>query len=93
MLFDTLGFGKSMDDMPFLLMPGVLSFAWGAVIHLLAEGLGVELDDIRETLRARAAPETFDIAAGTIEAGTAAATAVRDPGHRRRRARASSSST
>ena len=72
-LFDTFGFGKSMDDIPFLLLPGVLSFAWGAVIHLLAEGLGIELDDIRETWEREAAPETFSIAAGTVEAGTAAA--------------------
>jgi len=72
-LFETFGFGKPMDEIPFLLMPGVLSYAWGAVMHLLADGLGVELDEVRETYERRAAPETFAIDAGTIDAGTVAA--------------------
>lgn len=72
-LFDTMGFGKPMDEVPFLLMPGVLAYAWGAVVHLLAEGLGVEVDRITETYERRPAPETFSIAAGTIDAGTVAA--------------------
>lgn len=72
-LFDTMGFGKSMDEVPFLLMPGVLAYAWGAVIQLLADGLGVEVERVYETYERRPAPETFAIAAGTIEAGTVAA--------------------
>jgi 4-hydroxy-tetrahydrodipicolinate reductase len=72
-LFDTFGFGKPMDETPFLLAPGVLSYAWSAVIHLLARGLGVEVEDIRETWERRAAPETFGVTAGTIPAGSAAA--------------------
>jgi 4-hydroxy-tetrahydrodipicolinate reductase len=69
-LFDTMGFGRPMDNVPFLLLPGVLAYAWGAAIHLMAEGLGVEVDEIRE--RRAPAPETFEIAAGTVEAGTVA---------------------
>ncbi len=72
-LFDTMGFGKPMDEVPFLLMPGVLSFAWGAVIRLLADGLGVEVDRIEDRYERLPAPETFTIDAGTIEAGTVAA--------------------
>lgn len=72
-LFETFGFGKSMDNLPFLLMPGVLSYAWGAVIQLLAEGLGVEVDRVYETYDRRTAPETFRIDAGVIEEGTVAA--------------------
>ena len=72
-LFDTMGFGRPMDHVPFLLMPGVLSFAWGAVIQLLAEGLGVEVDRVYESYERLPAPETFTIDAGTIEAGTVAA--------------------
>ena len=71
-LFDTMGFGQPMDSVPFLLMPGVLGYAWGAVIHLMAEGLGVEVDEIRERYDRVAAPETFDIAAGTVDEGTVA---------------------
>ena len=72
-IFDTFGFGKPVDDVPFLLLPGVLTFAWGGAIRLIAEGLGVELDSITETYERLPAPETFAIDAGTIEAGTAAA--------------------
>jgi len=72
-LFDTMGFGRSMDETPFLLMPGVLAYAWGAVIHLLADGLGVAIDEVTESYERLPAPETFAIDAGTIEAGTVAA--------------------
>ena len=72
-LFDVMGFGKAMDDVPMLLMPGVRSLAWGSVVRQLAAGLGVELDEVTETVVRLPAPETFQIASGTIEAGTAAA--------------------
>jgi 4-hydroxy-tetrahydrodipicolinate reductase len=71
-IFDTFGFGKPMDEIPFLLLPGLLTLAWGGAVRLIAEGLGVQLDDITETYERVAAPETFAIDAGTIPAGTAA---------------------
>src|SRR3954453_6750224 len=40
-MFDVMGFGKSMDDVPMLLQPGVLSMAWGSVVRQLAAGLGL----------------------------------------------------
>ncbi|HZY76672.1 MAG TPA: hypothetical protein VFE40_10160 [Jatrophihabitantaceae bacterium] len=72
-LFDVMGFGKPMDETPMLLMPGVLSLAWGSVVRQLAAGLGVELDEVTETVVRLPAPEKFEIASGTIEEGTAAA--------------------
>ena len=39
----------------------------------LAAGLDVELDEVSETVVRLPAPETFEIASGTIEKGTAAA--------------------
>jgi 2,4-diaminopentanoate dehydrogenase len=72
-LFDVMGFGKPIDEVPMLLMPGVLSLAWGSVVRQLAAGLGIELDELTETVVRLPAPETFDIASGTIEAGTTAA--------------------
>jgi 2,4-diaminopentanoate dehydrogenase len=72
-LFDIMGFGRPLDDTPMLLMPGVLSLAWGSVVRQLAAGLGVELDGVEETATRLPAPEAFDVAAGRIEAGTAAA--------------------
>ena len=72
-LFDVMGFGKPMDETPMLLMPGILSLAWGSVVHQLAAGLGIELDEVRETVVRLPTPEKFEIASGPIEEGTAAA--------------------
>jgi hypothetical protein len=72
-MFDVMGFGKPLDDIPLLLQPGVLSFAWGSVVRQLAAGLGVELDEVTETYIREPAPEDFDIASGHIAKGTAAA--------------------
>jgi 2,4-diaminopentanoate dehydrogenase len=72
-LFDVMGFGKPLDDTPMLLMPGVLSLAWGSVVRQLAAGLGVELDELKETVVRLPAPDTFEIPSGTIKEGTMAA--------------------
>jgi 4-hydroxy-tetrahydrodipicolinate reductase len=72
-IFDVMGFGKPLDETPMLLMPGVLSLAWGSVVRQLAAGLEVELDEVTEEVVRLPAPETFDIASGTIPAGTQAA--------------------
>jgi 4-hydroxy-tetrahydrodipicolinate reductase len=71
-LFGTMGFGQPLDHTPLLLMPGALTMAWGPVVHLVAEGLGVELDEVRETHERRPAPATFSVRSGTVERGTVA---------------------
>jgi hypothetical protein len=68
-LFDVMGFGRPIAEVPMLLMPGVLSLAWGSVVRQLAAGLGVQLDELRETVERLPAPETFKIDAGVIEQG------------------------
>ena len=40
-MFDVMGFGKPMDEVPILLQPGVLSIGWGSVVRQLAAGLGL----------------------------------------------------
>jgi hypothetical protein len=72
-MFDVMGFGKPLDEIPMLLQPGVLSLAWGSVVRQLAAGLGIELDEVNETYLREPAPEDFDIASGHIAKGTAAA--------------------
>ncbi len=71
-MFEIMGFGRPLDAVPMLLLPGVLTMAWGSVVRQLAAGLGIELEGIEEWYVREPAPETFDIASGTIEAGTAA---------------------
>jgi 2,4-diaminopentanoate dehydrogenase len=72
-LFDTMGFGKPLDAKPLLLIPGVLSFAWGGVVKVLADGLGVEIEELREVHERRPAPAKIDLGFGVIEEGTTAA--------------------
>src|SRR5262249_40269523 len=48
-------------------------FAWGGTIRLLAEGLGLALDEIRTLAESRAAPRDLATPAGTLAKGTRAA--------------------
>ncbi|ANI40211.1 NAD(P)H-dependent amine dehydrogenase family protein [Mycolicibacterium vaccae] len=72
-MFDVMGFGNEIGDLPFLYQPGMLSAAWGVGIRQLAAGLGVEVDEIRDSVEQEPAPEDFDVAVGTIRKGTVAA--------------------
>ena len=72
-LFDIMGFGHDLHDVPFLLSPGVLTMAWGSVVRQIAAGLGVTLTDVREWYEREPAPEDFEVDAGVIKEGTAAA--------------------
>ncbi|HVC71669.1 MAG TPA: hypothetical protein VNC61_15550 [Acidimicrobiales bacterium] len=71
-MFDIMGFGRSMDNVPMLLQPGVLTMAWGSVVRQLAAGLDIELDAVEESYVRLPAPENFAIASGPIEKGTVA---------------------
>lgn len=72
-MFDVMGFGKPIDEIPMLLQPGVLSLAWGSVVRQLAAGLGLSVGVVEEMYVREPAPEAFDIAAGHIPKGSAAA--------------------
>jgi len=72
-LFDIMGFGRPMGQVPLILLPGVLTTAWGSVVRQLAAGLDVELDEVEEWYERLPATETFEVAAGTIEKGTVGA--------------------
>lgn len=72
-MFDVMGFGNEIGDLPFLYQPGMLSSAWGVGIRQLAAGLGITVDEIRDSVEQEPAPEDFDVAVGTIKKGTVAA--------------------
>jgi 2,4-diaminopentanoate dehydrogenase len=74
------GFGKPLDHRPPILQPGVLTLMWGSIVHLIAEQLDVGLDEVEESYELCPAPETFEIAAGTIAKGTSAAMRFRVSG-------------
>jgi 2,4-diaminopentanoate dehydrogenase len=72
-LFDIMGFGGDLDDVPMLLAPGVLTMAWGGTVRQIAAGLGVTLTEVTQWHEREAAPQDFEVDAGTIKKGTAAA--------------------
>ncbi|MGH3724330.1 MAG: NAD(P)H-dependent amine dehydrogenase family protein [Mycobacterium sp.] len=72
-MFDVMGFGNQIGDFPILFQPGVLSIAWGTAIRQLAAGLGVDIDEIKDSVEQEPAPEDFDVAVGRIAKGTVAA--------------------
>ena len=72
-MFDVMGFGNEIGDLPMLYQPGVLSIAWGTAIRQMAAGLGIEVDEIKDAVEQEPAPEDFEVAVGTIKKGTVAA--------------------
>ncbi|MFA1541851.1 NAD(P)H-dependent amine dehydrogenase family protein [Actinomadura monticuli] len=72
-LFDFMGFGRPVGDLPRMFKPGILAASWGVSLRMLARGFGFELDDITEWFEQEPAPEAFDVAAGHIPAGGVAA--------------------
>src|SRR5436309_9888482 len=72
-MFDVLGIGTRVKEVPILLQPGVLGIAWGCAIRQMAAGLGITIDEITDSCLREPAPEDFDIAAGHIAKDTVAA--------------------
>ncbi len=85
-LFDTMGFGQALDATPLLLIPGVLSFAWGGTVKVLAAGLGVEIDELREVHERLPGGGDARPRLRRGREGDDRGDALRGPGDRRRRA-------
>lgn len=65
-----VGMGQPMDATPPMLIPGVPTMVWGGAIRLMARGLGLEVEEIRETLEKRALSRTVETQLGRFDAGT-----------------------
>ncbi|MEU6673487.1 dihydrodipicolinate reductase [Streptomyces sp. NPDC046925] len=66
-----IGMGHPMDYEPLMLAETIPTMVWGGQIRLMARALGVELDDIRETLERRALDTSVSTRTmGDFEAGT-----------------------
>jgi hypothetical protein len=72
-IFEVFGFGKPLDHRCIMELPGVQTSAWAPPVRMVADHLGVELDEIRETYEKVATPRRLECAAGAIEAGTVGA--------------------
>jgi 2,4-diaminopentanoate dehydrogenase len=75
-----MGFAKTLDFEPMLKTPGFIEMAWKAPIYLIAEGLGVEVEEIRGSLDRELTDRDIDVAFGTIPAGTCGAVRTRAAG-------------
>jgi 2,4-diaminopentanoate dehydrogenase len=71
-LFDTMGFGQALDATPMLLIPGILGYAWGGAVQTIAEGLGVDLEEIREVHEREPFDRPIEVAGRVVEPGTTA---------------------
>jgi hypothetical protein len=69
----SMGFGTTPDHTPILFQPGVQTSQWGGQDRSLADGLGVELDDVRERHETWATPEPIECAMMTVAPGRVAA--------------------
>ena len=56
----SFGFGRPADYTPIMSLPGILRGAWGGMVQLIADELGVELDEIHESYERRYAEAAFD---------------------------------
>ncbi len=65
-----VGMGEPMDYEPPMVMAGVPTMVWGGQVRMIARALGVELDEIRETLQRRPLDADVTNAMGLFAAGT-----------------------
>jgi 2,4-diaminopentanoate dehydrogenase len=72
-MFEVFGFGKAPEHRCIMQIPGVQVSSWGPPVRMVADHLGVQLDEIRETYEKRTTDRRIEIAAGVIEPGTVAA--------------------
>ncbi len=70
---ELFGFGQPLDYQGGVMMPGVITFGWGAAVTMVGEALGIQLDEIRESCQFAPAPRRLETASGVIEPGTVGA--------------------
>lgn len=72
-MMDGMGFGRPPDYTPMLAHPGAIGFQWGPGLRLIADGLGLKIEEIRENFDRVATDPDLHVAFGTAEAGTCGA--------------------
>ena len=80
-IFDIMGFGRPIDEVPMILQPGVLTMAWGSVVRQLAAGLDVELDSVEEWYERRAGHRDLRGRLGDHREGDRGRAPLRGAGH------------
>lgn len=70
---DALGFGRPLEYEPWISFPGAIAGEWQGQLRLVADALGVEISEVRETFDRAVTDRTLEVAMGTVEAGTCGA--------------------
>ena len=65
-----VGMGEPMDYEPPMVAPGIPSMVWGGQVRMIARALGVELDELRETVDRRPLEADVTNALGDFAAGS-----------------------
>jgi 2,4-diaminopentanoate dehydrogenase len=73
-MMDGMGFGRPMDFVPYIATPGIV--LWGGQIRLVADALGVEIQQLRQTVDRFPTDRTLKVACGTLEAGSCGAVRI-----------------
>lgn len=68
-----LGLGSRMSETSMLETPGLMTQIWGGPLYMIAEALGVEVEETVERYARWATDSPIDFAQGRVEAGCAAA--------------------
>jgi len=72
-VFDLMGFGRAPEQ-PSMIQLGIRAGKiFDAPLRMVADGLGVELEEVRGHFEHVLAPDSYEVASGTIGAGTVAA--------------------
>ncbi|MCZ4499302.1 MAG: dihydrodipicolinate reductase, N-terminus protein [Marmoricola sp.] len=72
--FNWFGFGQPPDSpLPPYLAPGRLTRYWGPTVEMVAAGLGLEVDEVKETTARAVTDKEIVLGIGTVQAGTVAA--------------------
>ena len=69
----SFGFGTPPEHVPPLFLPGVLRSIWGGPVQLLADELGIQLDEMRERVERWTATEPIDCTMMHVDPGRVAA--------------------
>lgn len=69
----SFGFGRPADYTPPLAMPGVLRMGWGGMVQMIADRLGIALDEIRESYDRCYAESDFETPMMKVPKGTCSA--------------------
>ncbi len=65
-----VGFGQPMDYLPPMVAPGIPTMVWGGQIRLIARGLGLVLDEVREVVERLPLHRDVENRLGRFERGT-----------------------